>query len=79
VAVADGVAEAGGLLAGLVLLGAVPADVALADGELLALPVAVLLPVADPAVLAEGDGDGLCEAGAPLTPPPRVVPCPGWP
>jgi len=74
--VAVGVAE------GAVLLGVVAADV-VADtvGELLAPVGAVLLAgaVAGPVVLADGDGDGLCEAGAPLTPPPRVVPWPGSP
>ena len=79
---AEGVAETGGLLAGLVLgglelAGAVPAGVELTAGELLPLPGTVLLAVADPVAVA--DGDGLCEAGAPLTPPPRVVPWPGSP
>jgi len=80
---AEGVAEAGGLLAGLVLgglvlAGAVPTGVELAAGELLALPGAVLL--ADPVALADGDGDGLCDAEAPPTRPPlMVVPSPGLP
>ena len=79
---AEGVAEAGGLLAGLVLgglvlAGAVLTGVELTAGELLALPGAVLL--ADPVALADGDGDGLCDAEAPTRPPLRVVPSPGLP
>lgn len=70
----DGVADVGVLLTGLVLPGPVPTAVGLAAGELLALPGAVLLAVADPVVLADGEGDGLRVAGPPLTPPPRVVP-----
>ena len=80
---AEGVAETGGLLAGLVLgglvlAGAVPTGVELAAGELLALPGEVLA-VADPVALADGDGDGPCEARAPLTPPLKVPPWPGLP
>jgi hypothetical protein len=74
VGVLDGAADVGVLLAGPVLPGPVPTAVGLAAGELLTLPGAVLLAVADPVVLADGEGDGLCLAGPPLTPPPRVVP-----
>jgi hypothetical protein len=45
-----------------VLAGAVPTGVELAAGELLALPGEVLLAAPDPVALADGDGDGLCEA-----------------
>ena len=57
---------------------AVPTGVELTAGELLALPGEVLA-VADPVALADGDGDGLCEAEAPLTPPLKVPPWPGLP
>ena len=70
---------AGPVLAELALAVAVPAGVGLTAGELLVPPGAVLVAVADPVALADGDGDGRCEARAPLTPPPRVVPWPGWP
>jgi len=50
--------------------------VADAAGELLAPLDAVPLAgaVAEPVVVADGDGDGLCEAEVPLTPPQRVHP-----
>jgi hypothetical protein len=71
------VAEGVGLT-GLVAEGVV-ADTA---GELLAPLGPVLVAgafVAGPVVLADGDGDGLCEAGAPVTPPLKEVPWPGTP
>jgi len=72
---------AGPVLAELVLPVALLAGVGLTAGELLVLPGAVAVAVADPVAVADGDGagDGRCEARAPLTPPPRVVPWPGWP
>ena len=76
VGVAEGVAEWGVLLAGLVLPGVVAAAV-LPAGELLA-PLGVVLAVAVPVAPADGVGDVACDglAGAPLptVPPPRVVP-----
>jgi hypothetical protein len=81
VGAAEGVAEPGVLVAGLMLPEVAPAGVGLAAGELLAPLGAVLAcaVAAGPVVLADGEGDGLCEAEAPLTPPPRVVPWPGSP
>lgn len=78
--VADGVAELGGLLTGVVLLGAVAAGAMLAADELLAPLGVVLLAgevVAVPVVLGDGVGDGLTGVAGvafPTLPPPRVVP-----
>jgi len=80
--VADGVAECGALLTGVVLPGVVAAGAVLAAGEPLAPLGAVLLAgavAAAPDVLADGVGDGLAGAGLPSDPPPRVVPWPGLP
>jgi hypothetical protein len=81
-AAADGVAEFGVLLAGLVPLGVVAAGAVLAAGELLAslgVALAAGLVAAAPVVLADGLGDGLAGAAVPTAPPPRVVPWPGLP
>jgi len=78
VGVAEGVAEFGVLLTGLVLPGVV-AGAVLAAGELLAL-LGVALAVPVPVVLADGvddgPGDGLV---LPTVPPKRVWPWPGLP
>jgi hypothetical protein len=78
--VTDGAAEGVVLLADLVppLL---TAGVGLAAGEVPAPPVAVPLAgavVAGPG-LTDDAGVGLAGAAPPLTPPPRVVPWPGFP
>ena len=78
---ADGVAELGALLAGLVPPGVV-AGAVLAAGELPA-PLGVALVAgavaAAPVGLADGVGDGLAGAAVPTAPPPKVVPWPGLP